>query len=206
VKVAWKSYDDPAPVRQRTFMLRSRDGGASWSELTRVANGAAEERYYWDGRVVCVGAGLLLALMWTRDARGNKYLPIHRLTSDDSGRSWSGAESTGIPGQTSWAVGLRGDRVAAVYSLRESEAPGIMAVESDDLGKSWDLERQVSVYDATGKDVIGGRRGATSAADTGNQAFGRPCARPSVSGDVLVSFWCTRSCVVGAHFARLRVS
>jgi Neuraminidase (sialidase) len=201
----WKSYDDPNPVQQRTFMIRSTDKGGTWSDLTPVANGAAEKRYYWDGRIVDQGDGKLCILFWTRDETQGKYLPIHRVQSKDGGRTWTNPESTGIPGQTSWAVSLGGKRMLAVYSLRESREPGLMAALSEDEGKTWNSADQVRIFDALGRDLIGSSRGEGTGANTGIQAFGKPCLRPSVSGDVLLSFWCTQACVTGAHFCRLRV-
>ena len=122
---------------------------------------------------------------------------------DVSGRR---RQDTGIPGQTSWVAPAAGKRMLAVYSSREGDRPGIMAALSEDQGATWDLDKQVCVFDASGRNLIGGsRREGKTGSNTGNTAFGKPCIRPSANGDFLVSFWCTENCVTGGHFCRLTV-
>jgi hypothetical protein len=149
--------------------------------------------------------GRLFTLLWTGDRKTGKFLDIHRTVSDGQGRNWSKPEPTGIPGQTSWAVDLGEGRMVAAYTYREGGRPGIMAVLSGDGGKTWDLDGQVRLWDATGRETVG-----VAVKDTYPQshdviAFGKPQATRTSNGEVLASFWCTEACITQARWARLRV-
>lgn len=200
-----KAYDDPRPARTHMLGLFSADRGVTWSEPEIIADGAAQSISYFHGRVVKLNDGRLFTLLWARDERSGEMLPIHRVVSDVHGRNWSPPETTSVRGQTSWAVDMGDGRVAAAYTFRDDDRPGIMIALSSDGGRTWDLDRQVRLWDATGRETIG-----VAAADAYPQshdviAFGRPVAMRTSGGDVLVSFWCTDACLTQARWARLRL-
>jgi hypothetical protein len=200
-----KAYDDPEPVKAVMVGLFSGDGGRRWGDTVTLADGGAEGKGYWHGRVIKLLDGRLFTLLWTGDRKTGKFLDIHRTVSDGQGRNWSKPEPTGIPGQTSWAVDLGEGRMVAAYTYREGGRPGIMAVLSGDGGKTWDLDGQVRLWDATGRETVG-----VAVKDTYPQshdviAFGKPQATRTSNGEVLASFWCTEACITQARWARLRV-
>lgn len=200
-----KAYDDPSPVRTHMIGLYSTDRGATWSDAEVIASGAAQGISFFHGRVVKLLDGRLFTLAWARDERTDGFLPLHRVVSDVHGRNWSAPESTGIPGQTSWAVDMGDGRMVAAYTYRDGVPPGIRAVLSEDAGRTWDVEHEVQLWDATGREVIG-----VAAVDSYPQshdviAFGRPVAFRTGSGEVLVSFWGTDLCLTQCRWVRLRV-
>ena len=185
--------------------LVSRDRGASWEHAGPIANGAAEQISFFHGRVIRLLDGRLFTLLWARDERTDSFLSLHRVVSDTNGRSWSPPEPTGIQGQTSWAVDLGNDMMVAAYTLREDAQPGIRAIASHDGGRTWDLDRQVVVWDATGRETIGVASAQTYPQSHDVIAFGRPVAMRLADGDVLVSYWCTDLSLTQAQWARIRV-
>jgi hypothetical protein len=200
-----KAYDDTSPIRNHMVGLVSIDRGATWEVAGPIANGAAEQISFFHGRVVRLLDGRLFTLLWARDERSEAFLSLHRVVSDFHGRNWTAPEPTGIQGQTSWAVDLGNDVMVAAYTLREDARPGIRAVLSRDGGRTWDLDQQLIVWDATGRETIG-----VASADTYPQshdviAFGRPVAMRLADGDVLVSYWCTDLSLTQAQWARIRV-
>ena len=92
-----------------------------------------------------------------------------------------------------------------VYSLREHAQPGIYAALSTDEGCTWDLERQVQLWDAYGKESIGAARTATYPASHDNIAFGAPHAIRLYDGDIMASFWAGQSGQIVCRWCRLRV-
>ena len=200
-----KAYDDTSPIRNHMVGLVSRDRGGTWTSAGPIANGAADQISFFHGRVVRLLDGRLFTLAWARDERTDAFLSLHRVVSDTHGRNWSTPESTGIPGQTSYAVDLGGEVMVAAYTLREDPRPGLRAVLSRDGGRTWDLDGQVVVWDATGRETIG-----VASVDTYPQshdviAFGRPVATRLDDGDVLISYWCTELSLTQCQWVRVRV-
>ncbi len=83
-------------------------------------------------------------------------LTNHVCSSDASAQSWGEPIATNLPGQTSAVVELGDGRLCVVYTDREGrQQPGIMAALSEDGGKTWDLDSQLRLWDATGRDRLG---------------------------------------------------
>lgn len=187
------------------YGLFSTDEGRTWGDRVTIADGEADAVGYFHGRVVRLLDGRLFTLLWSRDERSGAFLPLHRVISDLEGERWSAPASTGLPGQTSWTVDLGGGRLVAAFTHREGGIPGIHAALSTDLGATWDLERSVILWDATGRETVG----VASVNDYPQShdviAFGKPMAIGTSDGEVLVSYWCTEHCVTQARWARLRV-
>jgi len=200
-----KPYEDVTPLRPHVVALCSSDGGRSWSEPIRIAGGPGHEKTFWHSRVLKLRNGRLIAFPWTGDATAQRFLPIHRVVSDAKGRSWSEPESTGIQAQTNFPVDLGEGKMVLVYSVRESDHPGIYAALSFDEGRSWNLEDQVQLWDAYGKDSIGVARTSTYPASHDNIAFGAPHAIRLKSGDIMASFWAAQSGQMVCWWRRLRV-
>ena len=202
-----KAYDDPRPVQAEMLALFSSDQGRSWGDLHRFAGISPEEqKTFWHGRVIALKSGRLFTLLWTQDLQSEKFIDLHRTTSDETGRHWDVPQPTAIPAQTSWAVDLSNGRMFAAYTVRELDPPGIRGVLSEDGGKSWDLDRNVVIWDATGRETIGIPSTDTYPASHDVIAFGRPHAAATPGGDVLVSYWCTEACVTQSRWCRLRAT
>ena len=100
-----KAYDDPRPIQAEMLALFSSDQGGRWGDLHRFAGISPEEqKAFWHGRVIALKSGRLFTLLWTQDSRTEKFIDLHRTTSDQAGRQWDVPRATGIPAQTSWAV------------------------------------------------------------------------------------------------------
>lgn len=201
----WKDYDDLNPANQRAMALFSNDNGKTWGNATVVADDTSQDIIYWDQRIIALSNGHLFATFWTHDMKTDKDLPIHYAISKDEGRTWTKPESTGINGQVSCPVEIGDGRLLLVYNLRYAERPGIMAVLSENGGKTWDLTHQITVWDAQGRANVGAVSQARAIADMSTFGFGKPDAQKLTNGDILVSFWCTQACVTHIRWCRLRV-
>lgn len=201
----WKGYDDPGPLVHAAMALFSRDGGRSWGEPVPMFDGIAEGVFYWDARLAQLGGGRLVSASWThaRDTDRDRAIHLHR--SDDNGRSWSSAASTGLNGQVCWPVALGDGRLLLLYNRRYRERPGIIAVLSRDEGASWEVDEQITVWDAAGQGNVGVARNEGEMADMTTFAFGRPEAVRLPDGDILAGFWCTGACITHIRWCRLRV-
>jgi len=200
-----KAYDDPSPVKTYMLGLFSSDRGRTWGDAVDVADGRTSGIGYFHGRVIKLLDGRLFTLLWARDEESGAFLPIHRVVSNVRGEDWSAPAATTLPGQTSWAADLGDGRMVAAYTYREGTQPGIMAAVSLDGGVTWDMDRQVRLWDATGRETIGVASVNTYPQSHDVIAFGKPMATRTADGDVLVSFWATEQCMTHARWARLRV-
>ena len=103
-----------------------------------------------------------------------------------------------------YPVHLGSERFLAVYNLRYADRPGIMAVLSEDEGQTWDVDNQVMVWDPRGESHEGTPAGDRELDQHVLIQFGAPTAQLLSDGDVLVTFWCTRSGVTDIRWCRLR--
>ena len=102
-------------------------------------------------------------------------------------------------------VDLGNQHLLMVYSLRNVEQPGIMAVLSEDEGKNWKLTDQVMIWDAHEQTNVGMANRDRCLADMATYAFGKPQVIKTTEGSILVSFWCTQACVTHIRWSRLTV-
>ncbi len=201
----WHAFDDPGPYRPRTVGYFSRDDGRDWGEPVTFADGAAAGKGYWHGRVTTLDDGRLFALFWSADMRaGLDPLPLHRCIGSPDGRRWTAPEATNLPGQTNGVVDMGGGLLAAVYTSREPPRPGFRVALSTDLGRTWDLDGQQLVWDATGRERLGVNAPESYPRSHDTIAFGAPTANRLSDGTLLVTFWCTELSITHIRYARLR--
>lgn len=201
----WHAFDDPGPYRPRSVILFSSDRGRTWSEPLSFGDGEAQGKGFWHGRIIKLANGKLFTLFWSAAMPQMQNLTLHRCIGSPDGREWSLPVPTNIPGQTNWPVDLGNGCMAAIYTQREAEHPSLFVALSADGGKTWDLENQVRVWDATGRDKLGVHAPDSYPRSHDTIAFGAPTAIRLLNGDIYVSFWCTEMSVTHVRYARLRV-
>jgi sialidase-1 len=121
------SHDyDPAAA---TFVVRSKDRGASWEAPVEVARHA--DCVYSEPAAVALHDGTVLVFS-REENRGY----IHLSRSHDGGRSWSSALPLPYWGYPAHAVALADGRLLVIYGRRRVPF-GIRAATSEDGGRTW---------------------------------------------------------------------
>lgn len=170
------------PAYRRVFLLRSRDGGARWSEPVPVAE--LPDRCFEEPAPLLLEDGRVLLLL-----RENASRTLWRVESADGGLSWSPPEPTGIDGYPAHLCRLADGRSLCTYGLRKPPF-AIRAVVFDDGGRSWRTESPIDI-----------------ASGLGSKDLGYPCTLPRSDGSLVTVFYARdRSGVTGlrARFWRLR--
>jgi len=201
----WKAWDDAGPAKQRTVAIFSGDKGVTWGDRTIIIDGHEEGIIYWDTSITTMKDGRLFCMAWTRDQRLDKDIPLHRCISEDQGKTWSKPESVGLTGHTMSIVELDDRRMLMIYSLRNVERPGIMAVLSNDSGKTFDADHQIRIWDAFGQTTTGIPYSDRCLAEMSMYSFGKPNVLQTTDGSCLAGFWCTQDCVAHIRWCSLMV-
>lgn len=201
----WHAFDDPGPYKPRTVGFFSDDKGKTWNAPVSFANGSAEGKGFWHGRITPLTDQRLFALFWSAemsDPMGD--LPLHRCFGTADSREWSTPEATNILGQTNAVVDLGDGRFVAIYTSREQTSPGFFACVSDDWGLTWDIANQIVVWDATGRERLGIDAPESYPRSHDTIAYGAPTANLLNNGDILFSFWCTEMSITHIRYALLK--
>ena len=103
-----------------------------------------------------------------------------------------------------WPAELPDGRLCAIYTRRESQQPGFMALLSEDGGVTWDLENQIRLWDATGWTHIGHNSHDKYPRSHDTIAFGAPTLMTTTGGNLYASWWCTYASLTHIRWARLR--
>lgn len=203
----WKVYDNAGPYDLNTYGLFSTDGGRTWGGRVTIAHGGSNDLSFSHGRPIRLQDGRLYIVSWTADAQMKRFYELHAVVSaDNSGRVWSQPESIGIPGQTNWPVEISPGHLALIYSHREqTEQPGIKVTLSNDGGKTWDLDNQIIVWDAYGKEALGAPRTDTYPSSHDVIAYGAPQIVRLAEDELLASFWCTQGPDTHCRWCRIKV-
>jgi len=208
----WHGYHEPRPTgpyKNRMFGLFSDDRGRTWTDMVVMADGEPDGLDFWHGKTIRLTDDRLFTLYQAADMKNERneriFLPLHVAYADSDGRNWSKPEPTGIPGQTNCPAELPNDDLCAVYSYRESEQPGFMAVLSEDGGRTWDVDNAVRLWDATGNTHIGISRHDTFPRSRETMAYGAPTLMTTLSGILYASWWCTYASITHVRWARIRV-
>jgi hypothetical protein len=134
------------PNYRAVFVVRSRDGGESWSAPDLVA--AAPGHEFEEPAGLLLPSGRLLLML-----RDNGSRILHQVHSDDGGSSWSRPEPTGIGGYPPQLLSLADDSLGCIVGQRRPPY-GIVLHHSQDRGVTWEVDRpSVLVDDLPGRDL-----------------------------------------------------
>ena len=202
----WHAFDSHRPYRPQVLGLFSADHGGTWSSPVVIADTNSDNKGFWHGQVFRRQDNRLFTLFWTALMESDiANQPLHRCVGSTDATRWSNPEPTNLPGQTNCAVDLGNSRMLDFYSRREGSQPGFFAVCSDDDGRTWDLENQICVWDASGRDKLGVEAPDTYPRSHDTIAFGAPRIIRLTDGDLLATYWCTEMSLTQVRCARLRV-
>lgn len=168
------------PHYRRIFLVRSRDGGLTWSAPEPVAEADGRE-YEEPATHICADGSLLMLL------RDNTSHTLHAVRSHDRGQSWSAPWPTGIDAYPAHMLALPDGRLAAIVGRRAAPC-GILIYFSEDQGAHWQLDHPVVVQSLPNRDA------------------GYPSAALCADGSVF-AVWYQRDSdgVTGLHGKRLRL-
>jgi hypothetical protein len=125
------------PHYKRIFIVRSQDGGVSWSAPIPVAKMVGLE--FEEPAPLLLPAGRILILL-----RENTHRTIYATHSDDDGETWSLPRPTGIDGYPAHLLSLDDGRILCTYGFRRPPF-AVRAVVSDDDGATWKTSRPISI-------------------------------------------------------------
>jgi sialidase-1 len=202
----WKPEGWAGPPDQRAWALFSDDAGATWGDLTVVANDESGRTLYWDQMNCRLDDGRLCALLWTHLYGTSEDLPNHVVLSDDGGRTWSDPRATTLRGQVCTPIPLADGRVAAIYNDRIDPQGVRLALSTDETLTRFDVDGQATLFDAGAEATFGTTDHENFLAEHMLIAFGKPGGRRLDDGTLLTWFWCTVGGVTHTRWVRLEVS
>jgi len=208
---SFKEFDDPTPVQPAAWMLRSRDHGATFGDLFRVAQNPQNNVYYWDQRL-CAGdtSGEFVAMFWTHDRASQRDLRVHLLRGSCHNHDCSGSQpvETTIPGQIAAPLILEDGRILGFVVDRDR--PGTMRLwQSADGGHTWPVAESLVVHQHEEQAAL--TQGSSDIdfagfwEDMGRWSFGHPAIRRCSSATVLVSWYAGTPDCMSVHAAEITV-
>jgi len=203
----WLSYDSTQPYDVRAYVMMSEDEGRTWGPQIKIANRNADGRAFSHGHIIHLPDGRLYALYWTMSTDMTEFHGLsYNMSTDETGAVWTAPQPTGIPGQSSFPVAIDDQRLAIIYSERDSPAPGIKVVLSEDAGRTWDIGNAAVVWDAYGEEALGVPMTDTYPCSHDAIAYGAPHLGRLNNHELIATFWCTQSADTHVRFARLKIS
>ncbi len=199
----WKPHGWKGPPDQKAAALFSHDQGTTWGDFTVVADDTDNRRLWWDQMNCILANGRLYTMFWTHLYGTSDDLNNHWVMSDDEGRTWSEPRPTNLHGQVCTPIPLADGRVAAIYNYRR-EPQGIRVAVTEDL-TTFDLEREVVVFDAGAEATLGDPESDNFLAEHLQIAFGKPVGVALDGNEIMTAFWCTAGGVTHTRWVRLRV-
>ncbi len=201
----WKAWDDPTPLHMKYHYLFSSDRGKTWGDRVNPPSASEKDKMYSHGRFMRMKDNRLCALQWAQAIGGQQSFDLHIEFGDPTGKTWTNPRPTGLPGESSWIEDCGDGCLIAIYTCRSSKRPGIYAAISEDDGKTWNMDNQLRLFDATGREFFGLDHPPTYPASHDNVAYGMPCAKRLPCGDIMAHWWSTAACVTQTRYARLQV-
>jgi hypothetical protein len=125
------------PQYRQVFVVRSHDGGLSWSRPSLVA--AGEGHAFEEPAPLLLASGRLLLVL-----RDNETRILHIVHSDDGGLSWSAPRPTGIADYPADLAVLPDGRLVCVAGRRRPPF-AITLYLSEDGGETWKAEAPLIV-------------------------------------------------------------
>jgi BNR repeat-like domain len=207
----FKTYDDPGVWRYTGGLLRSDDGGRTWGAPVISAasdpDGDPHDTMWWDPRIARLSSGDLVQCYYAFRHATRTEGPVHIAWSPDDGATWTAPVSTELPGQATYPLPLAGGRLL-VFQQRRAETQAMVAVISDDGGRTFDRASEQVVY-AHADESAPGADGSLSAFDylmsMDRFTFGHPCGVVTGPNEALLFWYAGGRTRTSIRSARLQV-
>jgi len=143
----------PGDNHDSSVVMRSTDGGRTWSRPSVVADGMEHGFSFNETSLAWLSNNTILAMMRTAGADDHLY----QSRSTNRGLTWSKPEKTPMVGHPPDLLLLKSGDLLCTYGYRHKPY-GIRACISHDFGRTWDMEHEVVLRD----DGLGGDLGYPS--------------------------------------------
>jgi Neuraminidase (sialidase) len=127
----------------RAYVLRSEDGGKTWSQPTLIAEDRDGKIAMQEPALAQNREGVIVCLMRTANAEDHLYT----VRSRDDGKTWTVPERTPLIGHPADLQALPDGRMLAVYGYRHDPGWGVRGCVSDDGGITWDRASEFVIAD-----------------------------------------------------------
>lgn len=148
----WAFGGDEESVREhRLTVQESKDDGLNWKTIGFIeTSDPASIEVCWEPHAIELSDGRILALIRYEPKGGEKIML--QSVSEDGGKTWSVAESTGIWGLPPHLLELENGWVVCVYGHRR-EPYSERAVISMDGGRTWEVDNPITLSEAPNGDL-----------------------------------------------------
>lgn len=198
----WRGWDGDCPNGMRMVGFVSHDQGQTWPEWLDVMADLENGIIHWEGKILELADGALLAEAWAYDEPNGCDLHNRYSLSRDGGKTWLPPQSTGLQGQTMSLLELPDGRIFSIY--RRLDQPGLWANIAH-------LECDTWVNDYA-EPVWGGHQASLIDKGDGNMVhefnelkFGAPTLQMLDNGVIFLAFWCYEKNVSNIRWFKLTV-
>jgi hypothetical protein len=197
----WRSWEGYSPNGMKMIALVSYDDGKTWPEFLNVMNSDADKIIYWEGKIIELANGVLVAVAWAYNEAQGKDLSNHYTISRDGGITWLTPRSTGIQGQTMSIVALYDDHLLIVY--RRMDKPGLWVTISRLENDVWNNEEEFPLWGSRAKSLT--YQSDNMVHDFNELKFGAPCITILPDNCVYIAFWCYEKTVSNIRWFKLEI-
>lgn len=168
--------------------LISKDQGKTWNDDAICMDFDPEPVTCYEQRMCQLESGTIVCIGWNENTKTGERLPNHFTYSEDGGKTWSKAESTGIKGQASSVCAIGGEKLLALHSMRrDTDEPGILGCIIDFSEKKWNITEQKILWQPQTPML----KNAKMAEIFSFLKFGQPSAYLIDEKTVMLTHWCS---------------
>lgn len=186
IAAPYKMPDGSNPSGQIGILLRSVDGGRSWTDHEEFFRSPGVNLTPLESRVCQMEDGRLVAIVWAYDYATDHHHPNHVVVSEDQGRVWSGPINTGHMGQASSLVPLSGDLLLTVHAHRSEDA-GIYVRVIDFRRNQWKVLDEKVIWGRNTRPQTSGEQNMVEMFTS--LRFGQPSLTHIAGSEYLATHW-----------------
>ena len=195
-----KTWNSNEPIFNISAFKISYDLGNTWPEYVQIAGWPREDIVCWDQRIAQFPNGKMINFFWSYNTVKNIDHTIHMSFSNESGRNWSRPIDTGIVGQIACPVVMNESHIVLLYVRRDDKCQ-ILARQSFDGGKTWDVKSEILVYNQADSE-----NDNANLFDAMNQwSYGHPCGIKLSDTEIAAVYYAGQGAHTALHFCKISI-
>lgn len=197
----WRGWNGDLPLGLCMAAWVSHDQGKAWPDWWDVMHDADDSVHFWESKIVETPSSRLIATAWAYDNATAADRENVFSISDDSGKTWSPPQSTGLLGQTLTPLALDDDHLLCAY--RRIDRPGLWLQHARLDGDRWTNLDSMPLW---GSAEVAPTSNAGNMVENFQQLrFGAPNMTHLDDGRVLLAFWCYEDTVSVIRWFRITI-